>query len=83
VGRTLAKSMVAGQSLRMAHLKLRQWFAAGETVRVLAQGAGFNVASEGQALTAGYEGQPAKVRTEAGRVLTGIAVGERRMELAL
>ena len=49
VGRTLAKPMVAGQSLRMAHLKLRQWFAAGETVRVLAQGAGFNVASEGQA----------------------------------
>jgi flagellar basal body P-ring formation protein FlgA len=83
VGRTLAKPMVAGQSLRMAHLKLRQWFAPGETVRVLAQGAGFNVASEGQALTAGYEGQPAKVRTEAGRVLTGIAVGERRMELAL
>ena len=83
VGRTLAKPMVAGQSLRMAHLKLHQWFAAGETVRVLAQGAGFNVASEGQALTAGFEGQPAKVRTEAGRVLTGIAVGERRMELAL
>ena len=83
VGRTLAKPLVAGQSLRMAHLKLRQWFAAGETVRVLAQGAGFNVASEGQALTAGFEGQPAKVRTEAGRVLTGIAVGERRMELAL
>ena len=83
VGRTLAKPMLAGQSLRVAHLKLRQWFAAGETVRVLAQGAGFNVASEGQALTAGFEGQPAKVRTEAGRVLTGVAVGERRMELAL
>lgn len=83
VGRTLAKPLAAGQSLRMAHLKLRQWFAAGETVRVLAQGAGFNVASEGQALTAGFEGQPARVRTEAGRVLTGIAVGERRMDLAL
>ena len=83
VGRTLAKPMVTGQSLRMAHLKLRQWFAAGETVQVLAQGSGFNIASEGQAITSGIEGQPARVRTEAGRVLTGIAVGERKMELAL
>lgn len=83
VGRTLAKPMVTGQSLRMAHLKMRQWFAAGETVQVLAQGSGFKIASEGQALTAGIEGQPARVRTEGGRVLTGVAVGERRMELAL
>ncbi len=83
VGRSLAKPMVAGQSLRMAHLKLRLWFAAGETVQVVAQGSGFKIASEGQALTAGIEGQPARVRTEAGRVLTGVAVGERRMELAL
>lgn len=83
VGRTLAKPMVAGQSLRMAHLKLRQWFAAGETVQVLAQGTGFKIASEGQALTPGIEGQPARVRTEGGRVLTGVAVGERKMELAL
>lgn len=83
VGRTLAKPLMAGQSLRMAHLKLRQWFAAGETVQVLAQGNGFKIASEGQALSAGIEGQPVRVRTEAGRVLTGVAVGERRMELAL
>ena len=83
VGRTLAKPMVAGQSLRMAHLKLRQWFAAGETVKVLALGSGFNISSEGQAMTAGIEGQPARVRTESGRVLTGIAVGERKLELAL
>ena len=83
VGRALAKPMVAGQSLRVAHLKLRQWFAAGETVQVLAQGNGFKIASEGQALTVGIEGQTARVRTEAGRVLTGVAVGERKMELAL
>jgi flagellar basal body P-ring formation protein FlgA len=83
VGRTLAKPMVTGQSLRLSHLKLRQWFAAGETVQVLAQGSGFKIASEGQALTAGIEGQPARVRTEGGRVLTGVAVAERKMELAL
>jgi flagella basal body P-ring formation protein FlgA len=34
VGRTVARAVNAGQSLRQAHLKPRQWFAAGETVRV-------------------------------------------------
>lgn len=83
VGRTLAKAIAPGQSLRLSHLKVRQWFAAGETVQVSAQGSGFSIVSEAQALTAGIEGQPARARTEAGRVLTGVAVGERKMEVAL
>ena len=73
----------AGRSLRQSHLQPRQWFAAGETVQVVAQGSGFRVAGEGQALTPGIEGQPARVRTESGRVLTGLPVGERRVELNL
>jgi len=83
IGRTLARAVNAGQSLRQMHLKPRQWFAAGETVKVLALGPGFSVAGVGQALTPGVEGQPARVRTESGRVLTGVPVGERRMEMAL
>lgn len=83
IGRTVARAVNAGQSLRQAHLKPRQWFAAGETVRVVAVGSGFSVAGEGQALTAGVEGQAARVRTESGRVLTGMPAGERRLELTL
>jgi flagella basal body P-ring formation protein FlgA len=83
VGRTLARALKPGQSLRQSHLKVRQWFAAGETVTVVAQGQGFSVASEGQALNHGVDGQPVRVRTESGRVLTGQAVAERRVELAL
>jgi flagella basal body P-ring formation protein FlgA len=83
IGRTVARAVNIGQSLRQAHLKPRQWFAAGETVRVVAVGSGFSVAGEGQALTAGVEGQSARVRTESGRVLTGMPAGERRLELAL
>ena len=83
VGRTLTQTVRPGQSLRQSHLRPRQWFAAGETVTVLAQGAGFSVSGEGQALSNGIEGQPVRVRTESGRVLTGQAVGERRVELAL
>ena len=83
VGRVLARPLKAGQSLRQSHLKLRQWFAAGDTVNVVAQGAGFSVAGDAQALTNGVEGQPARVRTDGGRVLIGLPVGERRMELSL
>jgi flagella basal body P-ring formation protein FlgA len=83
VGRSLARALDAGQGLRQAHLKPRQWFAAGEPVKVVALGAGFSVAGEGLAMTPGVEGQPARVRTESGRVLVGMPVGERRMELSL
>lgn len=83
VGRVLAQSIKPGQTLRQGHLKARQYFAAGETVKVIATGAGFSLESEGQALSNGIEGQAARVRTEGGRVVTGLPTGERRLELAL
>ena len=83
IGRAASQTLKPGLSLRQSHLRPRQWFAAGETVTVLALGPGFSVSGEGQALNNGVEGQPVRVRTESGRVLTGLAVGERRVELAL
>ena len=83
VGRTLAQALKPGQAVRQGHIKARQWFAAGETVKVIAAGDGFALESSGQALTHGIEGQPAKVRTESGRIVTGVAAGERRLELTL
>lgn len=82
-GRVLAQNLKPGQTLRQGHLKARQWFAAGETVKVVAIGEGFTLESEAQALNNGIEGQPARVRTEGGKVLTGVAAGERRVEVAL
>lgn len=83
IGRTLARALVPGQSLRAADLRKRQWFAAGETVHITAVGPGFSVSSEGQALGPGYEGQPARVRTGSGRIVVGQPVAERRIEIAL
>ena len=83
VGRTLAQSVRPGQSMRTGHLKARVWFAAGDTVKVLALGPGFALEGEAQALSNGIEGQPARIRTENGRVLTGQPIGERRIELSL
>jgi flagella basal body P-ring formation protein FlgA len=82
-GRVLAQAVLPGQTLRQSQLKARQWFAAGETVKVVASGEGFALEAEAQALNNGIEGQPAKVRTESGRILTGIPSGERRVEVAL
>jgi flagellar basal body P-ring formation protein FlgA len=83
VGRTLAQAIRPGQTLRQGQLKVRQLFAAGETVKVIAAGEGFALESEGQALNNGLEGQPARVRTESGKILTGLPSGERRIAVAL
>ena len=83
LGRTLARGLAAGEALRQTDLKTRLWFNAGDTVRIVAVGPGYAISSEGQAMGPGLEGQSARVRTEGGHVVSGIAVGERRVELAL
>ena len=83
IGRTLARPIGAAEALRAPALKSRQWFAAGETVQVLAVGPGFSAAAEAQALSAGIEGQDVRVRFESGRIVSGRAVGERKVELLL
>jgi flagella basal body P-ring formation protein FlgA len=83
VGRTVAQAIRPGQALRQAHIKSRQWFAAGETVKLVAAGDGFALEGVAQAITNGIEGQPARARTESGHVVTGVPTGERRLELTL
>jgi flagella basal body P-ring formation protein FlgA len=83
VGRTLARTLAAGATLRQGDLKPRQFFAAGETVRVVALGSGWQVVTEAQAMNAGVEGQTARVRTESGRILNARPSGDRQVEIAL
>jgi len=83
VGRTLARNLMDGATLRQTDLKARQYFSAGETVRVVAIGPGWQVVTEGQAVNAGVEGQPARVRTESGRILNARPSGDREVELSL
>jgi len=83
LGRVLARNLAAGAALRQGDLRARQYFSAGDTVRIVVVGAGYAISSEGQALGPGLEGQTAKVRTEGGRVITGMATGDRRLEVAL
>lgn len=83
VGRIVGMPVPVGAAVRADQLRQRQWFAAGDMVRVNAVGPGFTVTGEGVALTAGVDGQSARVRTESGRVVTGVAAGHRLLEVRL
>ncbi len=82
VGRSLLRHIEAGQSLHQDDIRARRWFAAGDQVQLKVSGAGFTVASQGMALTAGDEGNCARVRIDSGRVVCAQPVGERMAELS-
>jgi len=83
VGRSVLRGIEPGQPIRQDDVRARRWFASGDTVRVNVVGAGFNVVAEGTAMAHGDEGHCARIRTENGKVLCGMPVGERLAELAL
>ena len=83
VGQVAAYPLPAGQPLRQVMLRPAQAFAAGATIRLLTEGAGFSVSSDGQALSNGVVGQLARVRTEAGRVVSGVVLDGRTVRIAL
>lgn len=83
LGRTLATALSPGAPLRQENLRKRQWFDAGDTVRLHAVGPGFTIQGEGVAITPGIEGQSARIRTESGRTITGNPVGQRLAEVQL
>jgi flagella basal body P-ring formation protein FlgA len=76
-GRTTNRVLQPGEALRQVDLKQRQWFAAGDTVRLTLQGEGFNVMQEGIAITPGIEGQAARIRTDNGKVITAFPSGPK------
>ena len=80
-GRTLARAVAAGQPLQGSDLQARQWFAAGDTVRVLATGGGYSVSTQGRALGAGVEGRPVRVQVGDERVVQGRATAENLVEV--
>lgn len=82
-GRVLARPLAAGEAVRPPHLQARQWFAAGDVVSVVSRGRGFSIATEGQALAAGVEGRPVRVRINDRHVAVGRPVGPKLVEVGL
>jgi len=73
VGRTLSVSLAAGTPLRQDALRSQQAVQQGQMVRVVSNGPGFSVSTEGRALANGAEGQLVQARTAGGQVVSGIA----------
>jgi flagella basal body P-ring formation protein FlgA len=75
VGKTLIRPLAAGQVVRVEHLRATPVVSAGDPVRINVVGQGFVIQAEGQALAAAGDGQPVRVRTESGRILSGTVRG--------
>jgi flagella basal body P-ring formation protein FlgA len=83
LGRTLGTALSPGAPVRQEHLRKRQWFDAGDNVRIRAVGPGFTIQSDGVAVSPGIEGQNVQIRTESGRTIIGKPVGQRLAEVLL
>lgn len=73
VGRTAALSIAAGRPLRADLLRQPIVVQQNQSVKVVSQGAGFQVANEGRALNNGVEGQIVQVRLHSGQIVSGVA----------
>lgn len=82
-GRTLTRPLAMGQALRADMVRLPHAVQAGDSVRLRISGAGFAVMASGQALSAAAEGQQLRVRSEMGKIMTGIAREGRLVDVAL
>jgi flagella basal body P-ring formation protein FlgA len=83
LGQTTTRALVTGQALRQGMVRAPQVFQAGAQVRVMAQGVGFEITADGQAMTAGVVGQLARVRMDNGRVMSGVVLDTRTVKLEL
>lgn len=79
--RVPTRPIAIGQPLPLAALRAPVVISPGDPVKVLGQGQGFAVSADAVALAAAQDGQPVRVRTESGRVLTGTARSGRRVEV--
>jgi flagellar basal body P-ring formation protein FlgA len=80
VGQVARSFIPAERPLRQSLLKQEVAVVAGQPVKVVAQGAGFSVANEGQAISSGSMGQTVRVRMGNGSILSATVVDKGVVE---
>lgn len=73
LGKIMRYGITAGQTLREDMLRSPYSAIQGQVVQIASRGGGFSVRSEGVALNNASEGQMVQIRTNSGRVISGIA----------
>jgi flagellar basal body P-ring formation protein FlgA len=79
--RVLVRPIGVGQPVPLAALRAPQAVGQGDPVKVVGQGRGFEIQTDGIALATAQDGQTVRVRTESGRILTGTARAGRTVEV--
>ncbi len=80
-GKNVVAPVAAGTVLRAEMLRAAQVIRQGQQVKLVAQGTGFRVTSEGQAMGNATAGQVVAVKTRSGQIIKGIAKGEGVVEV--
>jgi len=80
-GRVLSRAVFSGQILRLEYFRAAWAVSQGDQVKLLANGPGFSISADGEALAHAAAGQTVRVKTETGRVVSGIARAGRIVEL--
>ncbi|MGI9133996.1 MAG: flagellar basal body P-ring formation chaperone FlgA [Rhodoferax sp.] len=83
VGQIATRTLSTGQALRQGMVKPAQVFQAGAQVRAVAEGAGFQISADAQALSAGVVGQMARIRMDNGRLATGVVLDTHTVKVEL
>lgn len=82
VDRNAVTPIVAGTILRAELLRAAQIIRQGQQVKLVAQGSGFRVTSEGLAMGNAAAGQVIAVKTRSGQIIKGIARSEGVVEVS-
>lgn len=82
VGYRTVSGLAAGAPLRTALLRPPLAVQQGQTTRVVLNGPGFSVQSEGQALANASRGDRVRVKTRSGQVISGIAQDGQQVMVA-
>ena len=81
IGRVLVASLPAGRPLRGDMLRQQVVVQQGQNVRIVTVGNGFQVSSEGRALSNAAIGQVTQVRLNSGQVLSGTVRADGSIEI--
>ncbi|MGF6596503.1 flagella basal body P-ring formation protein FlgA [Paraburkholderia sp. GAS448] len=83
VGSVALMRVAAGLPLRQDILRSASSVTIGQTVRVVAQGPGFAISSEGSAMNNAAPGQPVRVKTATGQIIQGVVKDGGTVEIQL
>ncbi len=81
VGRTSIAALAADRPLRTDMLRLATVVQAGQNVKLIGTGSGFQVTNEGRALGSAVVGQVVQVRLNSGQILSGVARTDGAVEI--